>query len=339
MVILLYDNSLRMHKFLAEWRSNSPVIEVKTSGSTGAPKPMWVEKSRMRASALITCQFLRIPKGATALLCLPTDYIAGKMMVVRAEVWPLSLICVEPSLRPFAALQEVPFFAAITPAQAYESLNHAHDRQILLQVPRLLIGGGSISSELETELLKAEGEVWSSYGMTETLSHIALRRIGQGRYQPLEGVRVGLSADNCLWIEAPHVCPERLLTHDLAEIHRDGGFTIIGRADNIISSGGIKIQLEEFEARLSAETGLQPGRDFLLTWVTDPKWGQALTLLLAKSANSKYHSHNSDAPSGSAYSLPYLKYTYQVSQLPLTASGKPARLEAHLLAESLAHNS
>lgn len=317
-----------MKKFLAEWRSTSPMVEVRTSGSTGTPKPMLVEKSHMRASAIMTCQFLRIPKGATALLCLPTDYIAGKMMVVRAEVWPLSLVSVEPSLRPFATLCDIPFFAAITPAQAYESLKYLHDREILLAVPRLLIGGGSICTELETALNNAQGEVWSSYGMTETLSHIALRRIGEKSYHPLEGVKVGTNREECLWIEAPHVCPERIQTHDVAELQSDGGFTILGRADNIICSGGIKIQLEAYEAQVSAVNNLIAGRDFLLTWVNDPLWGQALTLLVVQdNPLSTINRH-----------IPYLKYIYKVSQLPLTATGKPARAEAHRLAEIL-HNS
>lgn len=333
-----------MQSFLEEWRSESPLVEVHTSGSTGAPKPMWVEKRRMRASALMTCQFLRIPKRATALLCLPTHYIAGKMMVVRAEVWPLSLISVEPSLRPFSTLHEVPFFAAITPAQAYESLRFEHDKSIMLSVPRLLIGGGSISPELETALLKAEGEVWSSYGMTETLSHIALRRIGQKSYSPLEGVSIGLNAEGCLWIEAPHVCAERIQTHDVAEVLANGSFVILGRSDNIISSGGIKIQLEDFEARLATETGLIPGRDVLLTWVSDSKWGQALTMLsLAdnrqQTTDGRGNENENENNCQLSTNIPYLKYIYKVSHLPLTATGKPARLEAHLLAESLAHNS
>ena len=315
--------------FLNEWHSTTPTVTVLTSGSTGQPKTITVEKERMKASARATCQFLQIPQSATALLCMPTRYIAGKMMIVRAEIWPLRLLAVEPSLHPLSTLTETPYFVAMTPAQAYASLQIEQERKILLSVPCLLLGGGAVSEELELALSGSTGKVWSSYGMTETLSHIALRRVGCGHqyYQPLPNVTVGLNNEGCLWIDAPLICASRQQTHDIAEILPDGSFRVLGRIDNIVCSGGVKMQLESLEERLATSFSLRVGEDFLLTWVNDVQWGQALTLLLHPSVKFdavQFHTL-----------LPYLKHICYNKALPLTPTGKPARQEAHLLAETL----
>lgn len=324
-----------MQDFLHQWNNDDEYITVETSGSTGTPKVMRVEKKRMRASAVATCRFLRLPQGATALLCMPTRYIAGKMMVVRAEVWPLRLIEVEPSRHPLATFvnngvnsaQEPPFFAAMTPAQAYDSLLIPEEREVLLRIPRLLLGGGAISSELEEKLQQSQGEVWSSYGMTETLSHIALRRIQEPYYTLLPNIRIGLNEEQCLWIDAPHLCPTLLQTNDIAEVISDSSFRILGRRDNVINSGGIKLQLEEVESEFASATGLQSGHDFVFSWITDSRWEQALTLLLTSQAAT---SLQDNIPA-----TPYLKHTFITANIPLTPTGKPARKQIHQLAEHL----
>lgn len=329
----LYNN---MDGFLAEWHSPNPTLTVYTSGSTGLPKLIEVEKARMEASAICTCTFLGIPKGATALLCLPTRYIAGMMMVVRAQVWPMSLLEIKPNNRPMLELNKlinqkgitIPHFVAVTPAQAYESLKHPQERETLLNIPCLLIGGGNISSELEEMLKVSRGEVWSSYGMTETLSHVALRRIGESGYKLLPGVSAGLSPEGCLWIDAPKVCTQRILTNDIAEFNADGTFCIIGRIDNTICSGGLKLQIESMEMLLSQETSMVVSRDFILTWISSAQWGQALTLL---------HKRNGLATTNDNLKkiLPYLKYIIEVDELPMTPTGKASRKRAHEMAERL----
>lgn len=316
-----------MQRFLDEWHNESATVSVTTSGSTGTPKTFQAEKARMRASAEATCTFLRIPRGATALLCLPTEYIAGKMMVVRALTWPLTLITTAPSSRPLRTLTETPYFAALTPSQAYSSLQYEDERKRLLAIPRLLLGGGAISKELEEALAQSEGEVWSSYGMTETLSHIALRRIGTQGYEPMPHVTVGTNDEGALWIEAPKVCEGRLQTHDIAQLLPNGRFIILGRTDNVVCSGGVKLQIEQLEEQFASAHNLQIGQDFMLTWVSHPQWGQALTLLLKEGQDE-----NSDTST-----LPYLKHTLVCPVLPLTSTGKPAREAAHLLAETLIH--
>lgn len=275
---------MTLEEFLDEWRDARPTVRVKTSGSTGAPKPMDAEKSRMEASARATCRFLGLKSGDTALLCLPLDYIAGKMMVVRAETCGLRLVSVRPSSHPLAGLAAAPDFAAMTPMQVWETLRARDEREMLSQIGNVIIGGGAVDKTLAAELQEMRGAVWSTYGMTETLSHIAMRRInGPGAsewYTPFEGVTLGLDERGCLTICAPAVCATELTTNDIAELRplADGGqeFRITGRADNVICSGGIKIQAEEVERRLEGHLGVP----FMVTWRRDERLGQAVALVL-----------------------------------------------------------
>ena len=247
-------------QFLELWNDDkSPRMLVHTSGSTGKPKPLWVEKHRMEASARATCQYLGLKAGDTALLCMSLDYIAGKMMVVRSLVANLKLIVVEPDGHPLKDLETDIDFAAMVPLQVYNSLQVPAERERLMRIKHLIIGGSAIDEVMEQELKAFPNAVWSTYGMTETLSHIALRRLnGQAAsewYTPLPGVEVSLNDKDCLVINAPHVCKERLGTNDRATIKRlkknseedalqcsDGQkvvFRILGRLDNVLVSGGI----------------------------------------------------------------------------------------------------
>ena len=220
---------MSIKEFLEEWNSPSPYVRVQTSGSTGAPKPMLVEKERMRRSARITCDFLGLREGDTALLCMSLDYIAGKMMVVRAIERGLRLLTVTPSGHPLQHTGDIDF-AAMVPMQVYNSLQVPEERQRLMAIRHLIIGGGAIDVSLAAELKNFPHAVWSTYGMTETLSHIALRRLNGPEtsewYTPFDTVSVSLSDDGCLVIDAPEVCPQRLVTNDIAEI-KQGVFRIL----------------------------------------------------------------------------------------------------------------
>ena len=240
--------------FLAEWHNDSPTVLVHTSGSTGQPKPMLVEKRRMEASARITCDFLGLHEGDTALLCMSLDYIAGKMMVVRALTCGLKLITVPPSGLP--CWEGTVDFAAMVPLQVWNLLHDTAGRERLRAVRHLIIGGGAIDEALERELQDFPHAVWSTYGMTETLSHIALRRLNgperSAGYVPLPGVQVSLNEESCLVINAPAVHDGPLVTNDRGSLtpnpspkERGVMFRILGRKDNVICSGGIKIQIEE----------------------------------------------------------------------------------------------
>ena len=323
---------MTLEEFLAQWNDTSDVIEVHTSGSTGKPKRLLVEKRRMVNSARITCDFLGLKEGDSALLCMPLDYIAGKMVVVRSLVSHLHLISVTPSSHPLKDVTQPIDFAAMVPLQVYSSLQEPAERERLLSIRHLIIGGGAIDDSLESQLRQFPNAVWSTYGMTETLSHIALRRIsGENSslwYSPLDGVDVSLSSDSCLEIYAPQVNPEKLHTNDIAELRTlpDGSkeFRILGRKDNVIDSGGIKIQAEEVERLLRPHLSC----GFMITKVSDARLGEAVTLLVESDdvdnilAVCKHVLPRHWVP----------RHIFPESHIPITETGKPARAAAEALA-------
>ena len=323
--------AMSLDEFLEEWNNPSPYVHVQTSGSTGAPKPMLVEKQRMLNSARITCDFLGLREGDTALLCMSLDYIAGKMMVVRSIERGLKLTTVAPSGHPLSTPHSPLDFAAMVPMQVYNSLQVPEEKERLMQIRHLIIGGGAIDDALAAALRTFPNHVWSTYGMTETLSHIALRRLNGPEasewYTPFPSVKVSLNEDHCLVIDAPLVCATRLVTNDIAELSSGSvpnmKFRILGRKDNVICSGGIKIQIEEVERQLRPH--LQA--PFLITKRPDAKFGEVVVLLT-----------EGTVPEAKEVCLRILPKYHQprvylhVDQIPLTATGKPARQQAEQLA-------
>ena len=322
-------DTMSLEEFLAEWRNESPYVEVKTSGSTGEPKPMLVEKQRMLASARRTNDFLGLQKGDTALLCMSLDYIAGKMMVVRTVERGLKLECVEPSGHPLKmwSVDCSIDFAAMVPMQVYNSLLVPEERERLKQIKHLIIGGGAIDEALAEELKTFPNNVWSTYGMTETLSHIALRRLSGPEasewYTPFPSVKIGLNDEGCLVIDAPEVCEERLVTNDIAVLKGDA-FRILGRKDNVICSGGIKIQAEEVERLLRSHMRVP----YLISKRPDAKFGEVVVLLTEGDVEAARAVCEAVLQK---YQRP--KAYVHVSQIPLTETKKPARRQAELLAK------
>ena len=323
---------MTLDEFVSDWQSDSPTLLVHTSGSTGKPKPMLVEKRRMEASARITCGFLGLRAGDTALLCMPLDFIAGKMVVVRSLVWGLRLMAVEPSGHPLKGLTESPTFAAMVPMQVYNSLKVEEERRLLRDIKHLIIGGGAVNSDMAEELRGFPNAVWSTYGMTETLSHIALRRLSGAEasewYEPFDGVGVTTSADGCLVIDAPAVCAQPLVTNDIAEIAPDGRrFRIRGRRDNVVCSGGLKLQIEEMEARLQPHLNVP----YMISKRPDDKFGEAVVLLaVTDDMESVCEVCRKHMP---RYEQP--RYFLAVSELPMTPTGKHARAEAMKLCAAM----
>ena len=314
---------MTLNDFLDEWNNPKNTVEVQTSGSTGVPKCIRVEKQRMLNSARITCDFLGLKAGDTALLCMPLDYIAGKMVVVRSIERQLRLTTVEASGHPLKNITNSFDFAAMVPMQVYNSLQVPEECEKLRTIKHLIIGGGPINDDLQQQLSSFPNNVWSTYGMTETLSHIALRRLnGENAslwYTPFSTVSISLNANGCLVIEASLVHEGRLETHDRAEI-RDGKFRILGRLDNVINSGGIKIQAEEVEEMLRPHIKMP----YLISKCSDEKFGEVVVLL-------------TECPDLSLVKeiccniLPKFwqpKHYLYTSHIPLTGTGKPARKAA-----------
>lgn len=333
---------MTLEDFLSEWNNDSDRVLVHTSGSTGKPKPMRVEKKRMLNSARITCDFLGLKPGDSALLCMSLDYIAGKMVVVRSIERHLHLISVPPSGHPLKDVDEEITFAAMVPMQVYNTLQVPEERERLSRIRHLIIGGGAIDAALEQELQSLPGDIaiWSTYGMTETLSHIALRRINGDEasewYQPFDSVHISQTEEGCLVIDAPQVCAETLVTNDIVEIEpyiynkvEKLRFRIKGRKDNVICSGGIKIQIEEVETLLKPHLE----KPFMLAKKKDEKFGEIAVLLSEdediKKVEATVRRLLSDE---SEKSSDHKKYKYwipkefrYVEHLPLTETGKPKR--------------
>mgnify|MGYP001149083777 CR=1 FL=1 len=346
---------MTLEDFLSEWNNDSDRVLVHTSGSTGKPKPMMVEKKRMLNSARITCDFLGLKPGDSALLCMSLDYIAGKMVVVRSIERHLHLISVSPSGHPLKDIDlkdangkdvngEITF-AAMVPMQVYNTLQVPEERERLTHIRHLIIGGGAIDASLEKELQALPGNIaiWSTYGMTETLSHIALRRINGAEasewYQPFDSVKISQTEEGCLVIDAPLVCAETLVTNDIVEIEsyiynkvEKLRFRIKGRKDNVICSGGIKIQIEEVEALLKPHLE----KPFMLAKKKDEKFGEIAVLLtededlkkveatIRRLLSGKSDDSNKSSESKShKYWIPR-EFRY-VEHLPLTETGKPKR--------------
>ena len=354
---------MTLEEFLQEWNNDSEKVLVHTSGSTGKPKPIWVEKRRMEASARITCDFLGLKEGDTALLCMSLDYIAGKMMVVRSLVRNLKLIVVEPTGHPLADATPLQLprggefcsgffspprgswrgvgwlaFAAMVPMQVYNSLQVPEERERLKQIKHLIIGGGAIDEAMASELKDFPNYVWSTYGMTETLSHIALRRLNgvdaSDWYTPFAQVQISQNEDGCLVIDAPEVCAERLVTNDIVEIS-EAGFRIIGRKDNVICSGGIKIQAEEVERALKPYLHVP----FMITKRKDSKFGEVVVMMIEDRGERREDREERDSLKTRLQRLcrEHLPKYWQprdvvfVEKIPMTETGKPARRQAEEL--------
>ena len=265
--------------FLKEWYSDSKTVSVQTSGSTGTPKIFEIEKERMLHSAKMTCDILRLQKGDSALLCLPIEYISGKMMVVRAIERSLKLVIKTPSSTPLSDLNEEIDFCAMSPLQVENSLDQIHF------IKNIIIGGAAVSENLKkkiTQTLKhsiTQTLVYETYGMSETLSHIALKEIfpvSEAYFKVLGNVEISLDERKCLQIFAPKLNPERLQTNDLVELKNEREFRFLGRIDHVINSAGLKIYPEELESLVKKEIS----NELIFLGIKDERFGQKLILVI-----------------------------------------------------------
>ncbi len=268
------DDLQQLGLFVKEWLKETPFIELKTSGSTGQPKDILVAKSQMLASAAMTAAYFGFEKGHTALLCLPVQYVAGKMMVVRAMLSGLNLLCIPPSGNPLASLDTdaVIDFAPLLPMQL-DGVDSAP------QVRRILLGGAPVGPLLENKIQFFSSEIYHGYGMTETLSHVALRRVnGQHRsevYEALNGIDFETDDRDCLVINAPFLS-DPVFTNDVVALHSATSFTWRGRADFVVNSGGVKLYPEEIERKI---TEFIPFR-FFIAGMPDERFGEKLCLFM-----------------------------------------------------------
>jgi len=255
-------------KFLLEWLNNESFVFVQTSGSTGKPKKIVLDKNAMIASAKATGLFFNLQPENSALLCLSADYIAGKMMIVRAITLGLHLDVIEPNSSPLSNKKYD--FVAMVPMQVANSLEQLH------LVETILIGGTKVSYQLAEEILKTNCKAFESYGMTETISHIAIKLIGAKEFTVLPNVTISLDDRNCLVIEALEISSDKIITNDIVEIVNSTQFILKGRIDNVINSGGMKIFPEEVEEMLSKYISQR----FFIASQSDNKFGEKVILVL-----------------------------------------------------------
>lgn len=277
--------------FCRAWLSGKDTFTLHTSGSTGTPKPITLTRAQMRASAHLTGQTLGLQAGDAALVCLNIRYVAGIMMLVRGLELSLPMTILEPGSNPLAGFDpaSTPFrFTAFVPLQLQTILETAPETlPILDRMKAILVGGAATSPALEQALQVIEAPMYATYGMTETVSHIALRRLnGPERsdvFTALDGVTIGTDDRNCLHIRSAATNFERIQTNDVVELIDSTRFRLLGRADRVINSGGVKVQPEPVEQVIQnvlASFGLTTR--LFVAGLPDERLGQRVVVFLEK---------------------------------------------------------
>ncbi len=234
--------------FLLDWLDDKETIQLTTSGTTGTPKVITIKKQSMVHSAIATGNYFNLHPQDKALLCLPARYIAGKMMIVRSMMLGLELDIMVPTSHLDDLLPHKNYdFVAIVPLQAENSLEKLH------QFKKIIIGGAKVSDDLASKLKEIKSDIYETYGMTETITHIAAKKIGEAFFNILEHVSITTDDRSCLVIDVPSISDEKVVTNDIVAILNDNQFKWIGRYDNVINSGGIKLFPEQIEAKLASK--------------------------------------------------------------------------------------
>lgn len=312
--------------FVAEWLSDSDEVQVKTSGSTGIPKILKIQKKRLSASAEKTCDFLGLKVGDTSLVCLPLEYISGKMMVVRSVARKLILHVANLSTKPLVQLNSRIDFCAMTPLQVENSLDKLH------LIRKLIIGGAAVSESLQKKihdnLTTSDSEIFETYGMSETLSHIALKKIfpvQESFFEIFPGIEIDVDSRNCLKIFAPDLNQEHLQTNDIVELIDSKRFRFIGRADNVINTAGAKVFPEELENFVKKHLPLE----VIFSSLEDDIFGQKLIAVIEGDSSEESRKKVLDLPYEKSFQKPKEIIFFQ--EIPRTPNGKVDRLKVKYL--------
>ncbi|MFN5337768.1 MAG: AMP-binding protein [Bacteroidota bacterium] len=287
---LLPDFAQEAFAFCRDWLAGRETFTQQTSGSTGTPKLQILTRAQLEASALATGAFFGSDTSWQLLCCLNPGYIAGKMMLVRAMVWDCPITLVEPSANPLLGLEEKYDLLALVPLQVQACLADEKSRKLLQAIPQVLIGGAALPPKIHQELLQFGIRAWQSFGMTETVSHIALAPIGAGElvYQALPGVDIGTNKQDCLWIQSPMSGSAKIQTKDRVELRSKNSFAWLGRADFVVNSGGIKLFPEQLEQRIAPLLDeIYAGRAYFLFGEKDPRLGERLVLYVEGTGEEK----------------------------------------------------
>ncbi len=269
------------------WLNGIDPFFIETSGSTGTPKQITIHHAQMEASARLTEKALGLQSGDTALLCLNIHSIAGQMMLVRSLVTGMNIIAIDPTANPWDHLNaDLSIdFAALVPYQLLTILNSASATKKLNVLKTVIVGGAPISEKLKALIVPLNCQVYATYGMTETISHIALQKLNgkdkKDYFQVLPGITIQTDLRGCLIIAANYLGSEKIVTNDLVEILSPQQFRWLGRIDNVINTGGIKVIPEKIESVVEStfdELGLQ--NRFFISGMADPSLGSKVVLII-----------------------------------------------------------
>ncbi|RKE95185.1 AMP-binding protein [Ichthyenterobacterium magnum] len=311
--------------FFLDWLDDKPYIETKTSGSTGVQKVIRLSKQAMVNSAIATGDYFNLKPGDSALHCLPCNYIAGKMMMVRALILGLEVDVIKPSSAPIFSTKKRYDFSAMVPLQLKNSLKN------LQHINTVIVGGASVSHKLIEDLKSLKTTVYETYGMTETVSHIAVRQLNSLKpsqtnyFKTLPDIEISQDARNCLVVNAPKLSDEVVVTNDIVELKSETQFKWLGRFDNVINSGGIKLFPEQIEVKLQNRIR----RRFFITSEKDEVLGEKVVLVLEDESNVLDKSYFKDLDK---FEIP--KKVYSVSKFSETSTGKVQRQKTFLEAKA-----
>jgi O-succinylbenzoic acid--CoA ligase len=270
--------------FCKDWLAGKEFITFYTSGSTGTPKEIKASRLQLKASAHLTISTLGLAKGQTSLVCLDTRYIAGTMMLIRSLEADMNMIVVPPTSNPLKSIHSTIDFTALVPLQV-ETILQTGQQGDLEKIRKIIIGGASLNIKTEKIISNFKNDIYTTYGMTETFSHIALRKLtGADKhdyFQTLGDTHVTLDSRECLVIHAPHLSKEALVTNDLAELIDEKKFKWIGRIDDVINTGGVKVIPEKVESIIAGIFNqLNLNNRFFITGIPDSILGQGIALII-----------------------------------------------------------
>ena len=324
------DYEQKIGKFIGQWLSDATSVKVKTSGSTGDPKKIKLQKAQMIASAQATGAFFELGEKTSALLCLPANFIAGKMMLVRAMVLGWNLHVVAPEKDALTQYDNEYDFAAMVPYQVFHTLDAIH------KIKKLIIGGGAVSTELRERLQKVPTEVFETYGMTETITHIAVKRINgkaaSSCFKALPDVIFEQDKRGCLVVNALKVSALPVITNDIVELKNATEFNWLGRYDNVINSGGYKLYPEKIETKLSTMID----RPFVVIGEKDDTLGERAVLVFEAPIEDQIPNYSKAFALLDPYERP--KKVYTLSKFPHTETGKIRRGDVKNILKSLGSN-
>lgn len=309
-------------EFIEEWNNDADNIVAFTSGSTGEPKRILLSKQLMKESALRTIRYFSLNSDSHLHLCLSPDYIAGKMMIVRSILSGAYLSYEEPSNRLKALSSEnIIDLLAVVPSQLLSLLE---EKDLSRKVRNIIVGGAPLSRSLKDKCRKSDVRIVETYGMTETASHVALREISSDWFHPLDGVKVALSSEGTLNISIQNFGTFR--TTDLAEINSEGGFRILGRADDVIITGGLKVHPADLEDKITESVDhFYPDTAFCISSIPDEKWGEIIVLNIESHENKEIDDQLNDCFRRILKPHERPGIIKHFERLPRTESGKIAR--------------